>query len=94
MSVAAAKEYLDSIEATEAEVGKLMDAYDYESGEWDGGKLVQMGKEAGYDFTEDEVKVAGEEMFSGELTDEQLEYVSGGKCCCCSSSSCCGVAAN
>lgn len=94
MSVAVAKEYLNSIDSSEAAVGKLMDAFDYETGTWKGDLLVTYGRDAGYDFTADDVKLAGEELFSGELSDEQLEYVSGGKCCCCSSSSCCGVAAN
>ena len=94
MSLEVAKQFLSSIDSNEAAVGKLMDAFNYETGTWNGEQLVAYGKEAGYEFTAEDVKVAGEEMFTGELSDEQLEYVSGGKCCCCSSSSCCGVAAN
>ncbi|NDJ53226.1 MAG: Nif11-like leader peptide family natural product precursor [Chloroflexi bacterium] len=94
MSLAAAKEFLNSIDSNQTEVGKLMEAFNYESGDWDGDALVAYGKEKGYEFTSEDVKTAGEELFGTELTDEQLEYVSGGKCCSCSSSSCCGVAAN
>ncbi|NDJ53225.1 MAG: Nif11-like leader peptide family natural product precursor [Chloroflexi bacterium] len=94
MSLAAAKDFLNSIDANRTEVSKLMDAFNYETGQWDGEALVAYGKEQGFDFTADEVKTAGEDLFGDELTDEQLEYVSGGACCCCSSSSCCGVAAN
>jgi predicted ribosomally synthesized peptide with nif11-like leader len=39
-------------------------------------------KGLGYDFTAEELKQAFDEMSKGgELTDEELEIVAGGKCC-------------
>ncbi len=43
------------------------------------GDLLKIAKGQGYDFTADEVKAAAETAKSGELSEDELEAVAGGK---------------
>ena len=89
MSVQAATDFLKKTDLDEALRNKIFPLYNHETGNWDGPALVKIGKDQGFDFTPQEVGQASEKSYGQELSDQQLEYVSGGKCCCSSSSSCC-----
>jgi predicted ribosomally synthesized peptide with nif11-like leader len=89
MSVQAATDFLKKTETDETLRNKIFPLYNHETGNWDGPALVKIGKDQGFDFTPQEVGQASEKSYGQELSDQQLEYVSGGKCCCTSSSSCC-----
>ncbi len=74
MSVEAAQAFMQHIENTEA-FESIADAFNAESKTWDADKLVIHGQAAGFEFSSEDVAAA---MAAGELSDEDLDQVTGG----------------
>lgn len=76
MSVQSAKDFLKKLEAEPDLHAKFKQAPNPEARQ-------EMAKEAGFEFTSDEVKQAAAELAAAagrELTEEQLQAVAGGHC--------------
>ena len=68
----------------------FMTLFNYETGKWNAEGVVSKASGKGYNFSVVELTSASEEMYGSELTDEQLEMISGGGCCCsCCIATCC-----
>lgn len=80
MSLETAKAFIQHIEDTQA-AETVMDAFDLASSDWNLEKLVEHGKAAGFDFSSDDIGAAIAEMPSGELSEDDLDRVSGGLSC-------------
>ena len=80
MSVEIAKSFIQHIESTHA-AETVMDAFNPETGAWDLDKLVEHGKAAGFTFSSEDIGTAITDMPAGELSDEDLDRVSGGLSC-------------
>lgn len=89
MSINTATQFLQDIEANPELQSKVLPAFDYESGQWKTDTVIQIASGVGYEFSADELAQASNELYKGELSDEQLEMVSGGKCCCSCIFCCC-----
>ncbi len=87
MAQANAEQFLKDMESNADLRSEMMEHFDYDSGQWKSDAIVSAANSKGYAFNQDELKAAGESVYGGELSDEQLEMISGGGCCC----SCCIV---
>ena len=84
-----AEQFLKDIEANSELQNKVLPAFDYESGEWKTDLVIEIATKSGYAFTADDLAAASKDLYDGELSDDQLEMVSGGKCCCSCIFCCC-----
>ena len=84
-----AVQFLKDIEANPELQNKVLPAFDYENGQWKTDEVVEIASANGHDFTGDDLATASNDLYGGELSDEQLEMVSGGKCCCSCIFCCC-----
>lgn len=90
MAQESANKFLKDMESDSELRTAIMPHYDFDKGEWNADKVVSAASGKGYDFSVDELTAASEEMYGSELTDEQLEMISGGGCCCsCCIATCC-----
>lgn len=89
MSMDTAVKFLQDIEANPELQSKVLPAFDYESGQWKTSQVIEIAGSNGYEFSADDLSQASNSLYQGELSDEQLEMVSGGKCCCCCVFCCC-----
>ncbi len=80
MSVETAKAFIEHINSNQA-YESILSAFDAEAGKWDLDKLVELGKAAGFEFSNEDMKAAIAEMPASELSDEDLDQVAGGVIC-------------
>ncbi len=84
-----AMDFLKAVEANPEMQSKVLPAFDYENGQWKTDEVIQIAGESGYNFSADDLSKASNALYKGELSDDQLELVSGGKCCCSCVFCCC-----
>ena len=90
MSVENAKKFLKEIETNPKLREKVIPYFDFEKNKWQTDEFIRVANEEGYAFDADDLDDATQELYGGELSEEQLEMIAGGGCCCCAaSSSCC-----
>ena len=88
MSQKTAQSFLKDLEGDQKLQNKIVPAFDMERGEWKYEQVVSLAAEEGYSFSMDDLKGAAQEIYgTDELSEAQLEMISGGGCCC----SCCIV---
>ncbi len=89
MSMDVAVQFLQDVEGDTELQNKVLPAFDYEAGQWKTSEVIEIAIANGYEFSADDLSKASDQLYGGELSDDQLEMVSGGKCCCCCTFCCC-----